>query len=157
VLNQGIRHQCSAHSANKIVSSAYSNTNTSIDILKFARHFCDTVWRPVMLLLHKLSSISEGNTADKNWFSKHKRSYDYEFKLYGVNIGIGNSYSYFCLLFNYNDNFTIILPSPERNYLSKLKMLFMGNWEIFQFLLISNLNYSILFWSNFIQNLRLLI
>lgn len=43
----------------------------------------------------------------KYWFSKHKRSYDYEFKLYGVNIGIGNSYSYFCLLFNYNDNFTI--------------------------------------------------
>jgi hypothetical protein len=83
----------------------------------------------------------------KYWFSKHKRSYDYEFKLYGVNIGIGNSYSYFCLLFNYNDNFTIILPSPERNYLSKLKMLFMGNWEIFQFLLISNLNYSIL-WLN---------
>ena len=52
-------------SANKIVSSAHSNTNTSIDILKFVRHFCDTVWRPVMLLLHKLSSISEGNTADK--------------------------------------------------------------------------------------------
>lgn len=38
---------------------------------------------------------------------KHKRSYDYEFKLYGANIGIDHSYSYFCLLFNDNGNFTI--------------------------------------------------
>jgi hypothetical protein len=60
------------------------------------------------VILHKLSSISEGNTADKKGDKFYpKRSYDYEFKLYGVNIGIGNSYSYFCLLFNYNDNFTI--------------------------------------------------
>lgn len=36
-----------------------------IYILKFARHFCDTVWRTVTLLLHKLSSRSDGNTADK--------------------------------------------------------------------------------------------
>lgn len=27
--------------------------------------------------------------------------------IYGANIGIDHSYSYFCLLFNYNSNFTI--------------------------------------------------
>jgi hypothetical protein len=47
----------------------------------------------------------------KYWFSKHKRSY--EFKLYGVNIGIGNSYSYFCLLFNYNDNYNFTIARKK--------------------------------------------
>ena len=48
-------------------------------------------------------------------FTKRKRDYDYEFNLYGTNIEIVSSYSYLGLLFNY----------IERNYLSKLRRLFM--------------------------------
>ena len=40
-------------------------------------------------------------------FTKRKRDYDYEFNLYGTNIGIFSSYSYLGILFNYNGNFTI--------------------------------------------------
>jgi hypothetical protein len=48
-------------------------------------------------------------------FTKRKRDYDYEFNLYGTNNEIVSSYSYLGLLFNY----------IERNYLSKLRRLFM--------------------------------